>query len=65
MSARALILTIYTEYMKTYNTTCPESWGDLVHLIFSYTASQFFFMDKNLQVLNLDQQIPSTVKNLS
>lgn len=51
--------------MKIYNTACLESWGDLVYLIFSYMASQLFLMDKNLQVLNLDQQIPSIVKKLS
>ena len=32
-SARALILTAYTEYMKTCDTTCPQSQGDLVYSI--------------------------------
>ena len=32
-SARALILTAYTEYMKTCDTTCPQSQGDFVYSI--------------------------------
>lgn len=44
---------------------CPGSQGGFVYFSFSYAGFQLFFMDKNFQVLNVDQQIMSIVTNFN